>query len=752
MIKFTKSPVQTKAVFMERTIIVSNRLPVEIRIEAGKLEAHNSVGGLATGLQSVHQPGKSLWIGWSGATREQLDSQLEQQVNEAVDQQHCVDVRLTDKEVENYYLGFSNKALWPLFHYFMEYAEFAPEQWEAYKLVNQKFADAILENYRDGEVIWVHDYQLLLVPKLIRDKRPDAIIGFFLHIPFPSFEIFRTFPWREELLSGMLGSSLIGFHTYDYERHFLSSVRRILNLEVRFNEITSYDRIIKVDSYPMGIDYEKFHSTALTHRQQGKGISEIQRKLNEFTSSGPGVKFILSIDRLDYTKGIPLRIRAFEYFLEKYPEYIEKVRLLMLAVPSRSNVPQYQKLKSETDELVGRINGRFSTVNWTPIWYFYRAMPFDDLIDLYSASDIALISPIRDGMNLVAKEYVATRTNQDGVLILSEMAGAAKEMTEALLINPNNFEQVADTLKMALEMPEEEQKSRMQILQSRLRPQTVDKWAAEFLEALQQTKNYAQISSAQKWNGELQTEMGASFAKAEKRLLLLDYDGTLVGFRNNPKDAHPDAELLTLLDDIANNGNTDVVIISGRDRQTIQQWFSEKPYTLITDHGVWLRRKDADWEMLELLKNDWKENIRPVLQRYTSRTPGTFIEEKEFSLAWHYRKADAELAQMRVMEATTMLNSLISNNALSVLEGSKVLEIKSSSVNKGRAAARLVAGSDYDFIFAIGDDWTDEYLFEELPHDAYTIKVGFKKTRARFFVSNSDAVRQLLKAFAKTHG
>ncbi|HEY0047187.1 MAG TPA: trehalose-6-phosphate synthase, partial [Flavobacterium sp.] len=417
---------------MNKTIIVSNRLPLDVKIDGGKLEVNASVGGLATGLKSVHEGGNSLWIGWTGVTEESLTPELSAEIADVLTDAKCSAVTMTKKEVDKFYYGFSNNALWPLFHYFLEYAEFELDQWQIYKSVNQKFADAVIESMEDGDQVWVHDYQLLLVPKMIRDKKPEAIIGFFLHIPFPSYEIFRTFPWREELLEGMLGSNLIGFHTYDYERHFLSSCKRILSLEVKFNEVVFNDRIVKIDSFPMGIDYNKFYEAALQHRHQQKvERTEFQQKLDQHFSPSSGTKMILSIDRLDYTKGIPNRIRAFEYFLDKYPEFIEKVRLIMVAVPSRLNVPQYQKLKRDTDELVGRINGRFSSVSWTPIWYFYRALPFDDLIDLYASSHVALINPIRDGMNLVAKEYIATRVNQDGVMVLSEMAGAAKEMTEA---------------------------------------------------------------------------------------------------------------------------------------------------------------------------------------------------------------------------------------------------------------------------------------------------------------------------------
>lgn len=730
---------------MSKTIIISNRLPLKITLNEDELHVEPSVGGLATGLKSYHEEGNSIWIGWSGLTEKELNEDQEKRVKELVTKEKCATVSLTQNDLDNFYYGFSNRTLWPLFHYFMEYTEFEQDFWESYKSVNQKFADVVLDHVEDGDTIWVHDYQLLLLPKLLKDKKPNTTIGFFLHIPYPSYEIFRTFPWREEILKGMLGADLLGFHTYDYERHFLSSVKRILRLEVKFNEISYHDRVVKVDSFPMGIDYDKFHQAAVDQENTEK--TELQQRLDNHINSSEDARMILSIDRMDYTKGIPNRIRAFEYFLNKYPEYKEKVRLIMLAVPSRSNVPQYQKLKRETDELVGRINGQFSTVSWTPIWYFYRSMPFESLINLYSSSHVAMISPVRDGMNLVAKEYVATRINQDGVLILSEMAGASKEMNEALIINPNNFEQIADTLKTALEMPLAKQKSRMEILQKRLKRYTVEKWADEFMKSLEATKSLGSVIVAKKLDHSIQEKMLSEFKNAKRRLLLLDYDGTLSGFHDNPKDASPDDDLLNLLDDLNADEKTDVVIISGRDRETFEVWFDGKDYKLITDHGVWLKHPDKDWEALERLKNDWMENINPILETFVDRTPGTFIEKKKYSLAWHYRKADPELAQIRIVEIDTVLTSLTSNNDLNVLKGNKVVEIKSSSVNKGRAASRLLNNNEYDFIFSIGDDWTDEYMFEELPDSDYTVKVGFKKTAAEYYVKDTDEVREILKAF-----
>lgn len=731
---------------MNKTIIVSNRLPLQIAIEDDQLNVTASVGGLATGMKSVHAEGNGIWVGWSGITDEDLDESLKAKVDAEVKKAKCRAVGLTDSDINDYYLGFSNRTLWPLFHYFLEYTEFEQDHWDAYKRVNEKFAEVVLDTIEEGDTVWVHDYQLLLLPQLIKEKRPNVTIGFFLHIPFPSYEIFRTFPWREELLTGMLGADLLGFHTYDYERHFLSSIKRILRLEVNFNEISYYDRIIKVDSFPMGIDYQKFYDAALEHNDPNTEKSDLQKRLDSHLNEGEEQKFILSIDRLDYTKGIPNRIRAFEYFLNKYPEYKEKVRLVMLAVPSRSGVPQYQRLKRETDELVGRINGEFSTVSWTPIWYFFRSLPFENLIDLYTSSDVALITPVRDGMNLVAKEYVATRTRQDGVLILSEMAGAAKEMNEAILINPNSFEDFASAIKKALTMPLEEQQSRMKILQKRLKRYDIGKWASEFFQSLDATNQMQEVVVSKKLSSEDEDEIVNHFKKAKKRLVLLDYDGTLVGFKDNPQDAKPDAELFKILDAFESQPNTDLSLISGRDKATFQKWFTNKPYDLITDHGVW-RRENKKWTALEIVKTEWMANIKPILETFVDRTPGTFIEIKEYSLAWHYRTADPELAQIRTMELNTVLTSMVANSELSVLKGNKVTEIKSSNVNKGRAANQLFMKEDYDFILIMGDDWTDEYMFEVAPEDAFTIKVGYTKTKAKYQIKNPEHVRDLLLKF-----
>ena len=734
---------------MAKTIIISNRLPVQLHISEGDIKAVPSVGGLATGMKSVHSEGDSLWIGWSGLTSENIPPSLTSKIDKALSEHGASKVSLTEDEVEGFYFGFSNRTIWPLFHYFLEFSEFELKNWNTYKAVNQKFADAILKEASEEDTIWVHDYQLMLVPQMVREKYPNIAIGFFLHIPFPSYEIFRTLPWREEVLQGLLGSDLIGFHTYDYERHFLSSVRRLLGAEVSFNEVQYKDRSVIVDSFPMGIDYKKFCDAAQKHQQStADERSDLQKRLDSHKESTKDAKLILSIDRLDYTKGIAKRLNAFEYFLNKYPQYKEKIRLIILAVPSRSSVPQYQRLKREIDGLVGRINGKFATVSWTPIWYFYRSLPFESLIDLYTSSDIAWLTPIRDGMNLVAKEYIASRTDKTGVLILSEMAGAANEMNESLLINPNNFEQIADSLYQAINMPEEEQIERNTLLQKRLERYNVERWANDFMTALREHKMKDETAVSLRLTDTRLTPVLKEYRKAGKRILFLDYDGTLSGFHPDPKKAVPDEELYQLLDALNNLQNTTMYLVSGRDKDTMGNWFLKKKYNMIVEHGVWISENGAEFRMLENIKNDWMEKIRPVMESFVDRTPGSFIEDKNFSLAWHYRKTDPDFGVLRATQLNTVLTSLIGTDDITVLSGNKVLEVNSANVNKGRACMRVLGEQDFDFVFAIGDDWTDEFMFMELPESAVTVKVGRQKTKAKYFIEDIGKVRGLIQKFA----
>lgn len=732
---------------MAKHIIVSNRLPIKISKVNNSFKFIPTSGGLATGMNSIHKNKNSLWIGWPGISRDEIDSLSFDKMNKKLYESGFCPVHLSSKDIKDFYYGLPNNCLWPLFHYFIEYSLFDNLQWEKYKEINKKFSDCVLSNLEKDDTVWIHDYQLMLCPKMIKDERPDVKIGFFLHIPFPSFEIFRTFPRRKELLEGILGSDVIGFHTYDYQRHFLSSVKRILKLDVDFNNVIYNDRKILVNTFPMGIDFKKFNNAAINHRKQKTSEkSELRKQLELHKKGSNESKLILSIDRLDYTKGVINRIKAFEIFLEKYPSYCEKVRLIMLMVPSRSDVPEYKKLKKQTDELVGRINGKFATVNWTPIWYYYRAMDFHDLIDLYMLSDIAMISPLRDGMNLVAKEYVSTRINNDGVLILSEMAGASKELYEALLVNPYDLDSMADTLNKALNMSLKEQVKRNLGMQKRIKTYNVKFWAQEFIDALENNPNPKEKFSAIKIDENISDKILKEVKTSKKKLVLLDYDGTLVEFNENPELAVIDDELKKTIYTIINQKNTQLAIISGRDQEFLEKNFDNKKIILAAEHGQYMKFKQKKWVKISPLNRKWINNLKPVFESFTNRTPGTFIEIKKSSIAWHYRITDPELAAGRVVELNTVLSSMISDDLI-IINANNVIEVTPSAINKGTTVSEILSKGKYDLIISIGDDVTDENMFKYLPKNSITIKVGKKTTKAKYYVDNVKNVRSLLNKF-----
>lgn len=723
---------------MHRLLIVSNRLPITVEKRKGSLRLRHNIGGLAKGLVSFYKSYNSIWIGWCGIPLDKLDRKEKKNIEtRLMTDFNIYPVFLSKNDVETYYRGFCNKTLWPLFLYFPQYAVYNKGLWESYRRVNKLFCNAVMEIAEPDDVIWVHDYHLMLLPKLIREKLPDATILFFLHVPFPSFEIFRLLPWRKEILDGVFGADLIGFHTYDYVRHFLDSVRRLLGYEHTHGQITVGNHIVKLDAFPMGIDYKRFASAVCN--------PEVQKEINRIRKKVGNRKIILSIDRLDYTKGILQRLEAFDFFLEKNPEYKKKVILILVAAPSRTRVKYYQLLKKQVDELVGRINGKHGTIGRMLVWYLYRSLPFHDLAALYNIADVALVTPLRDGMNLIAKEFIATKTDGKGVLILSEMAGAAKELGEAITVNPNNKEDIAEALREALAMSDEEQIERNRIMQKRLQRYNVVRWASDLMDSLSHIKKLQQELRARRLTYAMKRKLISDYLKSSNQLILLDYDGTLVPFAEKPEKAKPDNKLLRLLEALTRDTKNEVVIVSGRDKGTLEKWFNNLNVGLIAEHGAWIREKGGKWETVEALKNDWKEEIRPILELYVDRTPDSFVEEKEFSLVWHYRRVDPELASVRARELKDILVHLTANLNLEALEGNKVIEIKNVGINKGRAALRWISKKNWNFILAIGDDWTDEDVFAVLPESAYSIKVGLSPSQSKFSMESLMDVRSLLK-------
>jgi trehalose 6-phosphate synthase/phosphatase len=730
----------------QRLIVISNRLPAKLRSTTAGWRAEKSSGGLATAMNPILRRRGGVWIGWPGESAGIRDPKRQEIIDRWKTVDGLVSVEIPVEVVKHFYEGYSNQTLWPLFHHFPSRLTFDPKGWAAYRTANMLFRDAAVKEYREGDLLWVHDYQLMLLPKLLREALPGAAIGFFLHIPFPSSEVFRVLPEREELLEGLLGADLVAFQTYSHLQHFRSSLRRVLGRESRLDEVETGGRAVRLEALPIGIAPEEF--TKVLSAPEG------QRRLQELRTRYQGKQLLLAVDRMDYTKGIPQRLRSYRRLLEHKPELHGKVVLLQIAVPSRERIFSYDALRRQVNELVGEINGQFATPNWTPVVYIRRGISRPELVALYAVADAAWVSPLRDGMNLVAKEYVACKTDQNGVLVLSEFAGAAEEMGEALIVNPNDEERTATAVENALTLDLDERQRRMTALQDRVRHNNVFAWSEEFLKVLG-TAAANRADSASDRPGHLDvSSLLAAYRGARKRLLLLDYDGTLVGFSDRPEDAAPSPDLLKLLASLASDQHNSVLIVSGRKRTDLERWLGGVPgLWMAAEHGALLRPAGAgQWEPLrEDDPSQLLERVRPVLQHFVDRTPGSFIEEKEFSLVWHYRMSESRFSDWLGQELVAMLDDMLAETELRAIRGRKIVEVRPGWLHKGAVAKRLVTlAGPADFQLAIGDDRTDEDTFEALDAIAWTVHVGTGRTRARSAIAKPSDVVALLRSMANT--
>ncbi|MCE5206062.1 MAG: bifunctional alpha,alpha-trehalose-phosphate synthase (UDP-forming)/trehalose-phosphatase [Porphyromonadaceae bacterium] len=721
-----------------KIIIIANRLPVRIERRDDRYIIKRSEGGLATGLGSLETMDEKFWIGWPGIHTE--DEQEKREITDSLHKLNYHPVFLSAEQIENYYEGYSNSTIWPLCHYFFSFIQYRADYWEAYKQVNALFCSEAVPFIETDDIVWVQDYQLMLLPGMLRKEKPNASIGYFHHIPFPSYELFRVLPEREEVLEGLLGADLIGFHTHDYMRHFISAIYRVLDLNCTLDEVTLKERIVHVDAFPMGINYELYHN-APTLPEVKKKADMLKNKLGDKT-------VILSVDRLDYSKGILHRLTGFSQFLQNHPEYHEKVSLTMIVVPSRDNVDIYADLKTRIDQAIGEINGKYSRLGWTPIFYFYRSFAFEELIAMYDISDIALVTPLRDGMNLVAKEYLASKCNEPGVLILSEMAGAAIELQDAIIINPNDTDQIENAILLALKMPEEEKIKRLQKMQKKISRGNVKKWANDFVTELQSIK--AQNKDIfQKIVGKRQlNQIKNAYDEALSRLILLDYDGTLSPFVENPEDAVPSASLLKLLKNMIADEKNKVVINSGRSHQILDKWFEGIDLDFAAEHGIFYK-EHGKWHKNLEDEVVWDDEIIEIIQHTIDKTPRSYLEQKDASLVWHYRKVDVWLAELRTQQLINALIGPCTRLNLQIVPGNKIVEIKPPDFNKGSETLRRLGQQPYDFVMAIGDDTTDEDMFRVMPPEGISIKVGNFSAAAKYRLPLQSSVIPFLSDLIK---
>ncbi len=468
-------------------VVVANRLPVDLeRLPDGTTTWKRSPGGLVTALEPLLRRRRGAWVGWPGLAADQVDDQVD--VDEPIDQDELElrPVRLSTQDIADYYEGFSNATLWPLYHDVIVKPIYHREWWERYVEINHRFAEATARAAAEGGTVWVQDYQLQLVPKMLRTMRPDLTIGFFLHIPFPPMELFMQLPWRTEIIEGLLGADLVGFHLAGGAQNFLFLSRQLVGANTsrgavgvrsRLGEVQLESRKVQVGAFPISID-----SRELDHAARDRNIRRRAREIR--AELGNPRKVLLGVDRLDYTKGINVRLKAFSELLAEGRAKRDDTVLVQLATPSRERVESYQILRSDIEREVGHINGEYGEVGHPVVHYLHRPVPRDELIAFFVASDIMLVTPLRDGMNLVAKEYVACRSDLGGALVLSEFTGAAAELRQAYLVNPHDLEGVKDTIEAALNQSEDEGRRRMRSLRRQVLAHDVDRWARSFLDAL----------------------------------------------------------------------------------------------------------------------------------------------------------------------------------------------------------------------------------------------------------------------------
>ncbi len=723
---------------MPKTLInVSNRLPITIGDDD---KISKSSGGLVAALEGLStEEYHTQWIGWPGGV---VDPAKQPEIEKKLaDEQGCLPIFLTKEEADAHYEGFSNSSVWPLFHYMPNYLRYESGWWEEYRKVNQRFADTVLEVAKEGDLVWVHDYQLLLLPALLKAAKPDLRVGFFLHTPFPSYEMFRCHPRRRELIEGMLGADLLGFHTFGYLRHFRSAALRLLGAESDITHVRAADgHRAALGVYPIGINARKF--------DEALDKPDHAARQQKFRDTFQGKQLVISVERMDYTKGILHRIEAVEIFLAGLEDR-DHIKFMFVSVPSREGVEEYQELVTDVESRIGRLNGKYATLHNSPIHFIHDSVEFADLCALYSIADAAVVTPLIDGMNLVAKEYLACQRDGAGPLILSEFAGAAEELFNALIVNPYDAGAVAEAIKLALAMPPDERRARNTPMRERVMAFDAQRWAKTFIDDL--TAIPATAKPADDTDTAGAVRQLAEAVRAGKRVaFFLDYDGTLCEFAPNPADARPTQEIRTLLDDLAALPEADVMLISGRSGEDLETFAGKGRLGLIAEHGAGLRRPGkTEWERLDAqVDYGWKDEVRPVFRLYEEALPGSQVEEKRTSLVWHYRRADPEFGEWKANQLAEELGAMTANTPVQVRQGRKIVEAVSAQVSKGAAVGRCMREEGYALALCAGDDVTDESMFALAADDLVTVKVGDLPTRAKYRVKDPSAMRRFLREVA----
>ncbi|KAG7023140.1 putative alpha,alpha-trehalose-phosphate synthase [UDP-forming] 9, partial [Cucurbita argyrosperma subsp. argyrosperma] len=781
-----------------RKIIVANFLPLHAKkdTDSGQWNFSFDEDSLLLQLKDGFSP--DVDVIYVGSLKVDVDVREQDEISQKLlEEFNCAPTFIPTHLQKQFYHGFCKQHLWPLFHYMMPISpyhgsRFDRRLWQAYLSANKRFADKVMEVINlEKDYVWVHDYHLMVLPTFLRKRYSRIKLGFFLHSPFPSSEIYRTLPVRDEILRALLNADLIGFHTFDYARHFLSCCSRLLGLEYEskrgYLTLEYFGRTIYIKILPVGVHMGRLEF-ALDQPQTSTKVKEIKENLQ-------GKKLILGVDDIDIFKGIGLKLLAMEQLLSQHPELRGNVVLVQILNPARSNGNDVQEAKRETYEITERINKDFGCPGYQPVILIDHPIPPHEKIAYYVSAECCIVNALRDGMNLVPYEYIVCRqgtSKMDKVLevspssprtstiVVSEFIGCSPSLSGAVRVNPWDFDAVADALYAAVTMPALEKQLRHEKHYRYVSSHDVAYWARSFLHDLERAcqEHYSKrcwgiglglsfrILSLSPSFRKLSIEhIGSAYRNASRRAIFLDYDGTVVSETLVVKSPSP--EVISIINNLCTDPKNTVFIVSGRGKVSLGSWFDScKNLGIAAEHGYYLRwNRDSDWEVSPLAENfDWKRIAEPVMNLYTEATDGSYIETKDSALVWHYQDADPYFGSCQAMELLDHLENVLANEPVVVKRGQQIVEVKPQGVTKGLVAERVLStmvNSDKapDFVMCIGDDRSDEDMFESILSRSYSLSlatppmifactVGQKPSKAKYYLDDTADVLTLLQSLA----
>ncbi|XP_044489523.1 alpha,alpha-trehalose-phosphate synthase [UDP-forming] 6-like isoform X2 [Mangifera indica] len=789
----------------ERIIIVANQLPIRAqrKSDSGKgckgwifsLDENSLLLQLKDGLGD-----DNIEVIYVGCLKEEIQMNEQEEVSQILlETFKCIPVFLPQDLFSRYYHGFCKQQLWPLFHYMLPLSpdlggRFNRSLWQAYVSSNKIFADRIMEVINpEDDFVWIHDYHLMVLPTFLRKRFNRVKLGFFLHSPFPSSEIYKTLPIREELLRALLNSDLIGFHTFDYARHFLSCCSRMLGLTYESKRgyigLEYYGRTVSIKILPVGIHMGQLQSVLSLPETEAK-VAELIKQFRD-----QGRIMLLGVDDMDIFKGISLKLLAMEQLLVQHPEWQGKVVLVQIANPARGRGKDVKEVQAETYSTVERINETFGKPGYDPVLLVDQPLKFYERIAYYVVAECCLVTAVRDGMNLIPYEYIISRQGNEildkvlglepsaskkSMLVVSEFIGCSPSLSGAIRVNPWNIDAVADAMDCALEMQDQEKQLRHEKHYRYVSTHDVGYWARSFLQDLERTccehehrrcwgigfgLSFRVVALDQSFRKLSMEHIVSAYKRTTTRAILLDYDGTLMP--QGTIDKSPNSKTIEILNSLCRDKNNMVFLVSAKSRKTLAEWFAPcDKLGIAAEHGYFLRlSQDEEWETcIPVADCSWKQIAEPVMKLYTETTDGSTIEDKETALVWCYEDADPDFGSCQAKELLDHLESVLANEPVTVKSGQNLVEVKPQGVSKGLVAKRLLStmqekAMSPDFVLCIGDDRSDEDMFEVIissmagpsiapKAEVFACTVGRKPSKAKYYLDDTVEIVRLMQGLA----